>query len=279
MNSEATFYVAPDGHDGWSGKLPAPNAERTDGPFATPHRARDVMRRFKSGQRFSGPVTVMLLEGTWFLDKPLQLTGEDSGTAEQPVTWTAFPGHRPVLSGGRRITDWKPAQGSILQAVLPKVKSGDWHFRQLFYHGARQIRARWPNRDPKDPLYGGWAFVEKLETPGQGNAFRFSYSADSKPRRWSKPAQAEINIFPWYCWVNDILPVSHSDEEQGTIALGRGPHHKWMPPMSGNRFIVENVLEELDQPGEWCLDRETGTLSFWPPAVEQTVGGDPSMNI
>lgn len=35
--------------------------------------------------------------------------------------------------------------------------------------------------------------------------------------------------------------------------------------MKGNRFYVENVLEELDQPGEWCLDSATGTLYFWPP--------------
>jgi len=32
-----------------------------------------------------------------------------------------------------------------------------------------------------------------------------------------------------------------------------------------NRFFVENPLEELDQPGEWCLDSEAGILYFWPP--------------
>ena len=30
------------------------------------------------------------------------------------------------------------------------------------------------------------------------------------------------------------------------------------------QFIVENILEELDQPGEWCLDTEEGILYFWP---------------
>ena len=32
---ETEFYVAVDGNDGWSGKLPSPNATGTDGPFAT----------------------------------------------------------------------------------------------------------------------------------------------------------------------------------------------------------------------------------------------------
>ena len=30
-------------------------------------------------------------------------------------------------------------------------------------------------------------------------------------------------------------------------------------------FYVENLLEELDQPGEWCLDSEEGIVYFWPP--------------
>jgi parallel beta-helix repeat protein len=32
-----------------------------------------------------------------------------------------------------------------------------------------------------------------------------------------------------------------------------------------NRFRVENALEDLDRPGEWCLDSEEGALYFWPP--------------
>ncbi|MBR6481517.1 MAG: hypothetical protein IKT12_07415, partial [Thermoguttaceae bacterium] len=29
----ASFYVSPDGSDAWSGRLAAPNTEKTDGPF------------------------------------------------------------------------------------------------------------------------------------------------------------------------------------------------------------------------------------------------------
>ena len=34
----------------------------------------------------------------------------------------------------------------------------------------------------------------------------------------------------------------------------------------GDRYFVRNLLEELDSPGEWYLDRQTWTLYFWPPA-------------
>ena len=55
------LYVAPDGNDGWSGRLPEANAQRSDGPLATPHVARDTIRRWrKSEPEGAGPVTVIL---------------------------------------------------------------------------------------------------------------------------------------------------------------------------------------------------------------------------
>ena len=45
--TSATFFIATDGNDGWSGTLGEPNAGRTNGPFATPVRARDAVREMK----------------------------------------------------------------------------------------------------------------------------------------------------------------------------------------------------------------------------------------
>src|ERR1700733_440083 len=41
---DATYYVSPAGNDGWSGRVPAPNADRTDGPVLNLARARDLAR-------------------------------------------------------------------------------------------------------------------------------------------------------------------------------------------------------------------------------------------
>lgn len=32
-----------------------------------------------------------------------------------------------------------------------------------------------------------------------------------------------------------------------------------------NRYYIENALDELDQPGEWCLHGDDGMLHSWPP--------------
>ena len=96
--AQADFYVASNGDDAWSGALARPNAERTDGPFATLERARDAIRRLKAGRALSKPVTVMVRGGTYFLSKPFVLRPEDSGGERCPVTYLAYPGEKPVLS-------------------------------------------------------------------------------------------------------------------------------------------------------------------------------------
>ena len=62
-----TLFVSPSGNDEWSGSLPAPNAERTDGPLASIGRARDLIRQLKrreGGLKEWGHVQIR--EGTYY---------------------------------------------------------------------------------------------------------------------------------------------------------------------------------------------------------------------
>ncbi|MGE3777781.1 MAG: right-handed parallel beta-helix repeat-containing protein, partial [Pirellulaceae bacterium] len=260
---KSVLYVSPRGDDRWSGRLPAPDDAQFDGPLATLVGARDAIRRLRKEKRLAGAIEVMLLGGTYRLSEPLVLTSEDSGSTESPITWTAFPGHHPVLSGARVVEGWTAYQGQIQQTQLPEAAVGKGASRQIFYRGQRQPRARWPNPDPGDPLYSGWAFIE-TEASNDPIPQTHRFSSTQPPRMWTHPEQAEINVFPWYCWVNDIISVRAADAARQTISLIRAPRFS-MPLMAGNRFRVENMLEELDQPGEWCLRTDTGTLYFWPP--------------
>jgi hypothetical protein len=114
------LYVGPNGNDAWSGRLAKPKPDRSDGPFATLHRARDEARRWKA----TDAVTVLVRSETYFLSQPLVLEPEDSGTRERPVVWAAYPGEHPVVSGGRRITSWQKGPGNLWQVELPEVRSG-----------------------------------------------------------------------------------------------------------------------------------------------------------
>ena len=270
-DTKTTFFVATDGNDKWSGTVASPNADKTDGPFATLTRGRDAIRQLKYAEGLQQSVEIQVRGGTYYLSEPLRLSAGDSGTNHFPITYTAYADEKPIFSGGRRITDWQPYKEKIMCASLPETKTGRWWFRQLFFNGKRMIRARYPKYDHQDPLYEGWTFVEAIVPEDDENPTAFRYEPGAFPRRWVKPSQAEVFILPGSSWINDIIPVKDVDYESDTIWLARpvGPTHNTLKGATairaGNRFYVENVLEELTQPGEWCLDTDTGTLYFWPP--------------
>jgi hypothetical protein len=139
---KSDLFVAADGNDAWSGTLSEPNAEKSDGPFATISRARDAVRALKAKGPLTQPVTVMVREGTYYLDDTLVFGPQDSGTRECPVSYGAYPGEAPVISGGRAITaDWRPYRGKIQVCVIPEIKQGKWYFRGLSVDGKRRKRS------------------------------------------------------------------------------------------------------------------------------------------
>ena len=85
-------------------------------------------------------------------------------------------------------------------------------------------------------------------------------------RRWAHPEQGEIFVIPGLAWNSHYIPIRGVDHDRRLITVTRRLATRWDRLTKGNRFYVENLLEELDQPGEWCFDSATSTLFFWPPA-------------
>ena len=255
-SAQADFHVSPSGSDNNPGTLEA--------PFLTLDRARDAVRSLKAGAA-DKPLTVLIRGGTYRLEQSVVFSGRDSGTALAPIAYKAYPGETPVFSGGRVVSDWKPHRDQIVAAQLPQIENQYYRFREVFLNGQRQIRARYPNRDPKDPRFGGWAFIEATLPADDAAPIRFMGEKGVFPRQWAKPDQGEIFIIPGLAWNSHLIPLRDYNPETGEITVSRRSNQVWDRLMKGNRFYVENLLEELDQPGEWCFDSQTRTLYFWPP--------------
>ena len=261
LTDTADFHVSPQGDDNWSGRFAEANVDKTDGPFATLDAARRAVRELGPTR----PLTVLLRGGTYQLRHPVVFGSHDSGAEDAPITYAAYPGETPILSGGMTINDWKPYRDSIYQAELPRLEDRYYRFRQLFFDGKRQIRARYPNYDPDHPHTGGWAFIEStppLETPGPAS---LTWEKGMFPRQWEKPHHGEVFVIPGLAWNSHIVPMLDVDHDKRNIRLSRPMSTTWDALQKGNRFYVENLLEELDQPGEWCFDPDARTLYFRPP--------------
>ncbi len=199
----AEFFVSTDGNDEWSGTIAEPDGQ--DGPFATLHRARDAAREaIRTGDT---PVTVTIREGTYYLDEPLELGPEDSGTADAPVTWQAMSGEEVVLSGGRPIdTEWEPHEGEIVATTLPDVAEDDWYFRLLRIDDDWALRARYPNFDPENPYTGGWLFAKRSNrAEGAFGAAVGNIHNAGDMMQWTVevPETGEYNVFHYYAAENE----------------------------------------------------------------------------
>ena len=251
--SGASFIVAPNGDDSGDGT----GAK----PFATIARARDAVREMKRAGRLDEPVTVYLRAGTYLLTEPVVFTHEDSGTEACPVTYTAYKGERAVLSGGRRITGWRKGEGGVWTVDLPDVKKGTWRFRQLYVNGQARGRARIPNQ----------GFLRVVGFPDGGrdvhyhtDCQRFEYKpGDIKPT-WTNLTDVEVIVYHY--WTDSHLPIRSLDTKTNIVTFAHKAGKVFTDDFLnvGARYVVENVYEGLDAPGEWYLNRKTGALSYIP---------------
>ena len=244
--ADVTLYVAPRGNDGEPG-----SAQR---PFRSLTRAQEAVRDLVA-EGLDGDVRVELRAGTYELNEPLVLGPEDSGSAEHSVTWAAADGADVIVSGGKRITGWKKAEGELWTAQVPEGR----HFRELFVSGRRATRARTPNADA-DPWF---VWLKGAEQAEDLSVHRLMLDPENVGD-WSNVTDIEVVVLGEWEITRKLLEAV--DPEAGVVTL-RPPHVKQHPainPRANMACYFENALEMLDQPGEWTLDQAAGVLTYWP---------------
>ncbi|MDB6033802.1 MAG: hypothetical protein JWM16_4140 [Verrucomicrobiales bacterium] len=239
----ATLYVSPDGNDQWTGRAPKPSGK--DGPFATLPAALQAARKLKANEA----VTIQMRGGTYSLTKPITLSAEDSGaSAQTPLTISAYPGEKAILSGGRRITGWKKVQGDLWQVEIPEVKSGDWMFRSLFVNGERKQRARTPNT----------GFFRIQGASPKGNPAKVHFKPGDIKQEWADPG--DVELIALIAWADLRMPIRAVDTETNVATLSGNARPSNQE--SNARYYIENVPDGLDTPGEWYLNRKNGMLRY-----------------
>jgi parallel beta-helix repeat protein len=255
--SKRVFYVATNGDDHWTGTLPAPASSMNDGPFATLQRARNVVREMRQNDS-KDAITVLVRGGFYELTETFVLGPEDSGTEFSPLVFRAFEKEHPILSGTRRINNFEPYKGKILKANLAGMINESQTFRQLFGDGNRKILARYPNYDPFDPIGGGFLYVE---TPAEEKSKRKFIYKNGDAKEWTNLEDAEVFIYPGSNWGGGAQFVQRIERNKRIVTLSQEATNEIK---SGNRYFFQNLLEELDSPGEWFFDRQGKKLYYWP---------------
>ncbi|MBB3207962.1 hypothetical protein FHS27_003789 [Rhodopirellula rubra] len=252
-NTVADFYVSPDGSDSWSGTLSDPNQSQTDGPFATLLRARDAVRELKKWQ--ADDILVSIRGGTYPLSDTVVFGLQDSGSSDARITYAAYPNETPVLSSGRAISNWRrvesdlpglpaKARGKILVAEV------EGNFKCLFDEDGMLPRAR------------SAGFI-----PRRGGSRTALNAPPGVLRNWDNVEDVEIIVRPHHAWIVNVLPLRSVNASANVARTSIDATYAMNPlhflPKTESCW-VENVLEELDEPGEWVLNSKEGKLYLWP---------------
>ena len=183
------------------------------------------------------------------------------------MVYAAAAGERVTLSGGRRLEGgrWGEVNGRKAWVVdIPEVKAGTWRFRQLFVDGGRRPRTRLPKegeyRIESLPGYTG----DFLRSPTR----RFVYAPGDIVPGWRN--LRDVEVVGITKWLDNRLPIEGVDAKSRTVTFDRPSLFALLSGDKPGPYWVENVVEALDTPGQWYLDRPRGLLYYLPRAG----GGD-----
>jgi hypothetical protein len=239
------LYVSPKGSDSNPGTKVL--------PLASLEGAKNYVHKINSSTK--GDITVWFRGGNYHLDKTVVFGLEDSGEGEQIISYEAYPGEKPVFSSGREIKGWGKVYGNL--PGLPgkaqghvMVASVTGHFRTLYDNEGMLPRAR------------SAGFI-----PLKGGSRNEIHCPAGVLKNWDNVEDVEIVVRPLQAWIMNILPLESVDEKS-QVARTSIPATYAMNPL---HFLpttascwVENVLEELDEPGEWALNTKEGKVYLWP---------------
>jgi len=252
------IYVSPDGNDSNPGTLLQ--------PLRTIAQARDLVRT-KNGT-MSGDITVYVRGGTYPQTTTLTFGNADSGNGGFYVKYMAYPGERPLITGGRAITNWTV---SDVTNNIYSANAGTTPFRQLYVNGFKAIRARSPN----------------LGANGEANFYRLSgwdkaahnvQISASYVANWSNLSRVEMHLMT--AWADNTLRIASisttgstayvkfQSDEDAILFVRPNPRLDQMGWGAGRVLYFENALEFLDLPAEWYLDETTNTVYYRPRTGE-----------
>ncbi len=285
------IYVAKYGNDANDGSF-----ER---PFITPQKAIEVVRlRISANNIPTGGLTVYFMSGDYYLKSALIFNNEDSGTVSKPIKYSSYPNQKARLTGGVSLlkTDFisaskdtalnnlvdKNAISKIVKLDLKKIgitEYGNFTRRgfmianpfspiELNVNGKPMTVSRWPNNDSQNLVmkntYGGTVSISGKGGDGPTIYFKASNKVGQRSANWKDTSDIWVDGILGQDWVWTFNKVKSINPSADTVTLNYGEVSEPVSWGVTRGVFFENILEELDSPGEYYIDKNNGILYFYP---------------
>ncbi len=248
-------------------------------------------------------IEVIFNPGRYEMDETVAFTSADSGKAGSTIVYKAATAGTATLAGSKEldfedfslVTDVATlakvppeARGKIYSinltgaGITPEMV-GDYsnilsegtEKAELFVNGKRQTVARYPNGANE---YMRYTAVAGEDTTSYSTPMPYTFTLDeNRGERWATATDAYAVGF----WGVDFHYEREKVESFGanTLKLASAPEYS-SNDTSGqtnhiddrsNRIAVINLIEELDIPGEYYIDKATNTLYYYPVDDIETI--------
>ncbi len=269
------LFVSPDGSDLYPGT--------ESKPFRNLEMAKKVVR-LQLKENPGKAVVVTIKGGGYYLKGPIVFTEEDSGTEKSPVVYKAADGEEPVFTGGMKLNKWHALENVAKLRMLPPgiqdriyvtdlVVEGITDFGdatdigkrpELFCNGQAQTLARWPNEGfVKAGIAKGKTELPPRYIKKHGTKEGVFEYLGERQDKWAAENDVRLGGYWYWDWSDEFQKVNKVDVASHTLILSE-PYHRYGYGDSLRYFGI-NMFCEIDQPGEWYLDRQAGLLYWLPP--------------
>jgi len=280
------IYVTTNGNDNNSGTK--------EKPVATLEAARGLIRHYKSINDLpKGGITVWIASGQYDQNKPFVLNENDSGEPDAPIVWRSLPMEQVKVTGGKSIPYEKfkkvtnkailkrlseNTARNVMQVNLRELGIYDYgEIKQyghamsvvpapleVFFNNEAMTLARYPNE--------GYIKIGKVIDPGsvprisdysdRGGIFEYT---DLRHDKWSGQEDVWLQGTFMYGFADDNILVESIDTKRKQVKLAKPSLYGVGSERDFRHYVAYNILDELDSPGEWYVDKKSGVLYFWPP--------------
>lgn len=299
-NRTITYYVSTNGSDKNSGNF--------NHPFATLDRAVravDIIIKESTG-KLPKPVEILFRGGLYHITRGITVTGINPGS-EASMKISAYNNENVIFSGGKKIKgknfrvckqksilERLPTESGKKVLVIDLKKEGvlEWGSLkqhgfgtipepaplELFINGTPQTLARYPNIGilKVGKVYDKGSIPRDGDFSNRGPEFGYEYD---RPDRWKLARDIWLHGKFSYGFNDDHLRIESIDYSKKSFKI-RQPHiygvmstdHPEPNEPEGLTFrgyYTYNLLEEIDQPGEYYLDRITGLLYLYPSSLPE----------
>lgn len=268
------YYVAPNGND---------LAEGTkDKPFASLKGAFKAIRHNKAG--FDSDITVYMADGEYFVKETDCVVLDKESLPDLSITVKAADNAKPIINGGKKITQWTKTQvngHTVLKSNVGKGLKGIYSFMANGKAAeiAKSIDEPFDGRNLSPQNSHGKPFAEGS----------FSWDYYNKKKREEgivatnnqdildalvNPSQTQaVWLIEWKEFIIclDKVKGNHLTSNYWEViakesVVNSGGEFFWPHPT--HRFYLQNDVSLISKPGEFCYNSKSGELYYYPRAGE-----------